>query len=373
MDLLAQYQTERDGLVAVIDRTLDIEGRDLSDVEQRSITDARSRIEAIDAQIALVSGALQTRDAGADLTRMLNRADRRDAAPVAETRSWGDQFVSNGVFEEYRGRGTSPMVGVETRALPTGLSDVADVLAPAQRVNVAPSFMTPLLDAIGTIDVSGNSIEVVTWSKVGGAAKVAEKSPKPGIEYVPAVVPHVLDTIAGYTQLTRQLIEDAPAVRSAIDTELRRDVIRKMESEAAAALVAATLPTATSTVSLLAAIRAGVGKVQAEGYVPNVVILNPADWADMDIDVFGGTLAGPVVGQRFWGLTPIAANSQPAGTATVGDLSAGVQRYARTGVNLYVTDSHAETFLSNVFTLLAEARAKTVVTRPAALVECSKV
>jgi len=105
--------------------------------------------------------------------------------------------------------------------------------------------------------------------------------------------------------------------------------------------------------------------------MPSAVILNPADWAELDIEVFTNNHSGPVVGQRFWGLTPIAANSQPVGTATVGDMSAGVQRYARTGVNLYITDSHAETFLSNVFTLLAEARARTIVTRPQALVECT--
>jgi hypothetical protein len=234
--------------------------------------------------------------------------------------------------------------------------------------------MTPLIDAIGSIPVSQNGIEVVKWVKAaGGAAKVAEKAPKPSVEFEPSVVPYTLDTIAGYTQLTRQMIEDAPAVRAAIDLELRRDVALKMEAEAAAALVAATLPTATSSVSLLAAIRKGVGVVQAEGYFPNAVILNPADWADMDLDVFAGTSAGGTpIQQRFWSLTPIAANSQPAGTATVADLSAGVQHYRRSGISLYVTDSHGDTFLANVFTLLAEARAKTIVTRPAALVECSK-
>jgi hypothetical protein len=373
--LLEQYQSERDGLVAVLDRTLEgVEGRDLSDIEQRSVTDARTRIEALDEQIKLVSGAIQTRNAGADLTSMLNRAERRDRIEVVEHRSMGEQFVASDVFSGYQARGTSARFQIEERALPTGLAEISDLLPQKARVDASAPTMTPLIDAIGSIPVSQNGIEVVKWVKAaGGAAKVAEKAPKPSVEFEPSVVPYTLDTIAGYTQLTRQMIEDAPAVRAAIDLELRRDVALKMEAEAAAALVAATLPTATSSVSLLAAIRKGVGVVQAEGYFPNAVILNPADWADMDLDVFAGTSAGGTpIQQRFWSLTPIAANSQPAGTATVADLSAGVQHYRRSGISLYVTDSHADTFLANVFTLLAEARAKTIVTRPAALVECSK-
>jgi hypothetical protein len=93
----------------------------------------------------------------------------------------------------------------------------------------------------------------------------------------------------------------------------------------------------------------------------------------MDVIIFNGSVANAAVAQQgFWGLTPIAAASQPEGTATVGDFSAGVQRYQRTGTSLYITDSHGDTFLSNVFTVLAEQRALTVVTRPDALVECSK-
>jgi hypothetical protein len=174
--------------------------------------------------------------------------------------------------------------------------------------------------------------------------------------------------IAAYTQLTRQLIEDQPAVRSLIDNELRREIAREEEEHAAAVLAAATLPTASGD-DLLSGIRVGIGTVQAAGYSPNAVLLNPADYADMDVAVMGATLLGPVIRQSFWGLTPLAANSQPVGTATVGDFRSGVQRFYRSQISLFVTDSHADTFLTNVFTLLAERRSLTAVVRPAALVE----
>lgn len=368
--ILERLTAERAEIEQFVTRTLEgVEGRDLSDAELRTIETSKTRISEIDAQIAPLQSFMEARNAAADLTRLVGRSEQR--AQVAETRSMGEQFVASDIFSDYRGRGTSSRFQIEERALPTGLADISGVLPPKARVDATAPTSTPLIDAIGSVPVSQNGIEVVVWSKVGGSAKVAEKAPKPSVEFVPTVTPYTLDTIAGYTQLTRQLMEDAPAVRGLIDTELRRDVALKMEAEAAAALVAATLPTAEGA-TLLASIRKGVGVVQAAGYNPNAVILNPSDWADLDIDVFSGTLAGAVVGQRFWGLTPIASAAQPEGTATVGDMSAGVQHYRRSGISLYVTDSHGDTFLSNVFTLLAEARAKTIVTRPAALVECAK-
>ena len=132
------------------------------------------------------------------------------------------------------------------------------------------------------------------------------------------MTPATLEMIATYTQLDPAADRGLPAVRSLIDSELRREIAREEEEHAAAALVAATLPTASGD-DLLSAIRVGIGTVQAAGYSPNAVLLNPADYADLDIAVMGATLLGPAIRQNFWGLTPIPANSQPAGTATVGD------------------------------------------------------
>src|SRR5690606_36223965 len=209
----------------------------------------------------------------------------------------------------------------------------------------------------------------VSWSITsGGAAVVPEKSPKPAIEFAPSVTSDSLDNIAAYTQLTRQLIEDAPSVRDMINGELVREILRKEEEEVASAIGGATLTSAGGE-DLLAAIRVGVGTVQSAGYSPNAVLLNPADWADLDNTVMGGTLNGPVIRANFWGLTPIPSTVQAAGTAIVGDFRTAVTQFYRSQVALYITDSHAETFLSNVFTLLAERRSLAAVVRPQALVE----
>jgi hypothetical protein len=220
--------------------------------------------------------------------------------------SWGEAFVRSSEFTEYRGRGMSGRFELDTgrwqeRALPTGISDlIAGGLHP-QATTVAvqpPAPPTPLLDNVSQVQVTGNAVEFVVWAKVaGGAAVVPEKGPKPSIEYGPSVTSDTLDTIAGYTKLTRQLIEDYASVRDYIDGELRREVYMKEESEAVAALNAAhaAIPDVTGE-DLLASIRVGIADVQSRGYNPTAVMLNPADWAALDNVILGATLNGPQSG-----------------------------------------------------------------------------
>jgi hypothetical protein len=334
-----------------------------------SLMNARAAADQLDGRIAKAAQAAQARQRQAEQAPVQTR----------QSTSWGEAFIRSEEFTSYRGRGSSAQYyldadEIQTRALPTGMSDLVAAGLTAAKYQVdttAPAAPTPLMDNVTQVQVSGNAIEYIAWTKkAGGAAKVAEKAAKPSAEWGPTVTPTTLDNFAVYTQLTRQLIEDFYAVRSLIDGELRRDVARAEEADATAVLAAAaaTIPDVTNA-DLLASIRIGIGTVEAAGYTPTAVLLNPADWAEMDVAIMGGTLRGPTTNQTFWGLTPIPSTSQAAGTAVVGDFRSAIQHYYRSQIALYITDSHADTFLSNVFTLLAERRSKTVVVRPMALVE----
>jgi HK97 family phage major capsid protein len=217
---------------------------------------------------------------------------------------------------------------------------------------------------------------VVEWVVVAGDPKaqvVAEGVAKPEatLTFTPVSAP--LDTLAHWVQITRQALEDATYIRSVIEGKLRRGVTLAIVDQIQAAIVAATVPTATVPVGgdLIDAIRIGVGTVQSNGYNPNAVILNPADWAALDIAVMGGTLNGPTVGTNFWGLTPIASTLQAAGTALVGDFKSGVTWFDRNVSSVFISDSHADLFIRNTLVILAETRGKAAVPEPLALCECS--
>ena len=380
-DLLEKRSSLDEQLETINDRAA-AETRALTEPERESAEDLRKRIGIIDERLS--DHVAQAEARRAHQTRMgkleRRRADvpeQRTGSPQQEFTSPGRAFIESEEFRSYPGRGqgrafeVQDFLGLEQRALITTASLAIPKFVWAPVEPVAP--VSPLLEVIGTVSVSSGSVE---WVEVGAdpvAAIVAEGLAKP--EATIAITPKsaALDTIAHWVQITRQAMDDATYIRSLIETKLRRGLLRKVESEVAVALAAATLPTASVAAggNLLSAIRVGVGTVQAAGYNPNAVVLNPADFAALDIAVMGGTLNGPTMGSNFWGLRPVAVASQPAGTATVGDFATGVVWFDRGVSDVFVTDSHAAFFISNILVILAETSGKAAVPEPGALCECT--
>lgn len=355
--------------------------RDLSETERASMTGWQTRCGEIDAQLTEYNAQAESARAYAALRSQLATAGEGSLDPPRptplETRSAGQLFVQSDAFLTYMGHGQSGRVDVagymDTRAaiLTTNL-----VIPHAVHPPVEARSSSPLLDVCGRVLVSSG---VVDWVEIGGdptAAVVAEGAAKPEATLTMTPKSSALDTLAHWVQITRQALDDAVYIQSLIESKLRRGLLNKAEADMAAAIDASTA-VQTATVSLAAggkllhAIRQGVGKVQAAGYNPNAVALNPTDFAALDVDVMGATDAGPRISQDFWGLTPVAAAAIPAGKAYVGDFQVGATLFDRGVTSVFVSDSHASLFISNILVILAEARLKSAVTEPLALCECT--
>ena len=218
------------------------------------------------------------------------------------------------------------------------------------------------------------SIEYYYWQpETGMASEVAEGALKPEapIQGVLKAVP--VSTYAWWKPITRQALDDVPMVRTIVDTQLRRGVIRKINAEAAAALAADLNIPAFGTPAdlLLESLRVGLGMVDEAGYGANAVLLNALDWAALDMTILPVSRDGANVSNVFWGLRAVAVPQIPKGTAYVGDFAEGMTFFDRQQTQLIMTDSHADNFIRNVLVLLAEARGKVVVSNAACLVKCA--
>lgn len=343
-------------------------------------TALEERASGLDNQIENLARLMGQQDAADALDGRLSRtATQQNQQANAETRSVGEQFVNSDVWRDYRGRGTSARYECEwttqTRALPHTIASLGDALSVPIVSLAAPDPAPSLVALTNVVNVSSNSIDYITYALVAGAAAVvAEKASKPELEWAPTVSSSSLDTIAGRTSFTRQLAEDAAAVVSYLNGELQREVVKKVEAEARAAIGAATLPTVAgpdAASGMLGAVRAGAAAVESAGFTPNAFLATAADLVAMDLAVMSTAGTGPNRTNAYWGLTPIVDPGGTDGTVVVGDFKAGVQHFRRNTVSLYVTDSHGTHFAENILDALAEQRCKTVVTRPAALVEAT--
>ena len=389
--MLTYLQRLHDERVRLTDRISQIgeaaatEDRSTTDGEKAELGRIETRIAEIDPELKRWNDDAESARAFAALTSRIEsnrepeaRGPSRNGNQPVEYTTWGQRFVDSDQFRAYNGRGQSAVVELEgfleVRAAITtaNLAIPHFVLPPVEYRSSAP-----LLEVCGRVMVSTG---VVDWVEIGGdplAAVVPEGTAKPEAAFTVTPKTSTLDTLAHWVQITRQALEDATYIRSIIENKLRRGLLNKAETDMAAAIDASTaVQTATATVAqggLLAAIRVGIGKVEAAGFVPNAVALNPADYAALDIAVMNVANQTPAQQQTFWGMTPVAAAAIPAGKAYVGDFQAGATLFDRGVTNVFLSDSHASLFISNILVILAEARLKSAVTEPLALCECTSI
>lgn len=356
------------------------EDRDLTDKERAEISDYQTRCAELDEQIGEHNGQVESQRSYADLLTAIEKhgeqrqpqgGPARRSAPV-ETTSLGKAFVESEQFRSYTGHGASARYQIEdyleTRAviMTSGLSIPPTVLPPIEQ-----QYQPTLVQLVNHVRVSSGT---VSWVVVGPdpvAAVVAEGAPKPeaAVTFTPATA--ALDTLAHWYQITRQALEDASYMQSLLEGKLRRGLAKKIDQDIAALIGGITAP-ATVNADINIGIRQAVGVIEGNGYTPNAFLINPADLALLDVNAAespGGSPARRTT--TYWGLTPIPVAGVAPGSSYVGDFQSGVTLFDRGVTDVFVTDSHASLFISNVLVILAETRVKSVIDEPNALCKVS--
>lgn len=382
---LERLQRERESLIQTATGMANAAAeadRDLTETEQATLANMQARGAEIDAQLMTYSSQLDSQRAYASLRLRLGDVGDNDThlsggsavtsgRPVqSDSRSWGEQVVSSGILDGYDGHGRSGTVslpGVLTRAAidPIMLADLPPAYLPHHIVEVTgPSQLFPLLGLVSTETVSVNSVDFITWepNPVPAAAVVPEGALKPAMDVIANVISKTLDTYAGWKAVTRQALEDFPRIQSIVEGKLRTSLLASAHAAIAALLNAAGPSTGDGAGNLSAAIRVAVGELQAKGYNPNAVALNPNDWATLDVSAMGLFNPGGT-----WGLTPVAVPELAPGTTVVGDFKSAITLFDRGQTSVFVTDSHADFFLRNQLVILAEARMLAAAVEPLAM------
>ena len=362
--------------------------RDLTDDERATFDSIVARLAFLDGEIKRLTdaeqgaakfveiyGAHQEAEAAAAAAR---EREQGQAPPRTEERgkSWGQRFVESDQFKAYSGHGSSQPYKIEGRFLEERADIDTSIGTPPQYWSGPrdPALRVPLFDVVGVVPTTMGSVEYYYWQpETGMASEVAEGALKPEAPIEGKLLAVPMSTYAWWKGITRQALDDVPMVRTIVDTQLRRGVVRKINAEAAVALAADTnIPVfGTGASVLLESLRVGLGMVDEAGYSANAVLLNALDWAALDMTILPVSRDGANVSTVFWGLRAVAVPQIPRGTAYVGDFAEGMTFFDRNQVSVMMTDTHADYFLRNKLVLLAEARGKVVVSNAACLVKCA--
>lgn len=370
--LIDRHSTQLDDIVAQMQVILEQEDR--SDAADANLKTLEEQAQQIRARLEEAVRVEEIRKSGSDLMSRQVRARARAATDEVETRSPGAVFTESRAFADYRGHGQTAPVTVpmlQTRGTLLTSTDLGDNPRPERVQGFEAPTRTTLWDILTKVTVSSGSVEYPVYSHGSNAPTVAEGALKPEMTWTMDMVEKTIPKVAHHYAYSREFAQDKPAVKSMIDGELVNGVRRKLNIDAAAAIAAVGTTPATGA-NLLEAIRNAQAKVEGieDGYAADTLLINPADAAKIDLSLLSATVEGARYGFPVWGLRVVKSNKVTAGTPLVLDSSA-VVAYVRTGVEVFVTDSHADYFLKNVLVAVAEARALTVVQRPDLVVPAS--
>ena len=174
----------------------------------------------------------------------------------------------------------------------------------------------PLFDVVGVVPTTMGSVEYYYWQpETGMASEVAEGALKPEAPIEGKLLAVPMSTYAWWKGITRQALDDVPMVRTIVDTQLRRGVVRKINAEAAVALAAdANIPVyGTGASVLLESLRVGLGMVDEAGYSANAVLLNALDWAALDMTILPVTGTARTCRRCFGGCARSPSRRSPGG------------------------------------------------------------
>lgn len=237
------------------------------------------------------------------------------------------------------------------------------VLAPLRLLSVLPSRQT-----------GSNSVEFVQLNATGDAAEqIKEGDEKAEIEFSGALRTSNIVTIAAHTTASKQILMDQAALGQQVDRVIRHKVFARLEDQlingpgGEGRILGLRLQAEAFAPAIgeTPADRIGEALVTMsnEGYMPNLVLMNPMDWFriqltrknDEDDEYVFGSPTMPVP-PSLWNSRIVTNPSLAAGEAMVIDTSF-VTVLDREQMSVSATNTHADYFIRNLVKILGELRA----------------
>lgn len=393
MNLIDRLRAQRDTIRAQCNEILNRyeqsdEPAEFSAVDEANLTDLTAQATALDARIEQLAQQELAAIAAARVDQQLNaaRGTSRGSEPgngihqprsndTSESLADLPELIAASALADYDGNGDAVMQTTLT-VIPS-IDVKGNPLAPANRIADAaiPTGSTPILDSIGYEPISTGS---ATWLEfpiaAPEAADVAEDKPIAEVAYPPVVKSAGLQKFGSNIPLTEEAISDNPRLVAIVQSQLVRGVRKHAEKTAAGVIVTGLADNpykVAQDTSLINAIRVGIATVQESEFDATRVLLNPYDWAAMDIDLVQKTLRGLMRDTDIWALQVIPSYMVAKGAAYVGDFQIGVKFLDRRDFSVAVSESHGDDFVNDRYRIKARQRGRVVIERPEAIVKCT--
>ena len=318
------------------------------------------------------------------VTELTQKMDTTFARGEPSEKSAAQQFVESAEFKQLVS-GQREKARLEVKN--TVLSGSTTVF-PEQRPGIIPGDFRPLTirELFNAVPVSTNmvnSLREAGWTNSAREVSQGASKPESDITFEQYNVP--IETVAHTIKMSKQLLEDAPAVVTYIQTRLRDGLAQRIDAQLLngngttpniSGLTDSgnfTAYTPTSSDLLVDAINRARYQLWAIGRVPDTAIVNPADWGELERTREGtGTGAylygppGSMASMNPFGVRIVLSNNMTQGSFLIAALGESATLFNRTSAVIelgYVNDD----FQKNLITARCEERLGLGVERPSGI------
>ncbi len=250
-----------------------------------------------------------------------------------------------------------------------------------------PERQLTIRDLVMPGQTSSSSIEYVKETGfTNNAAPVAETTAKPYSDLTFDMTSSPVRVLAHLFKASRQILDDAPALRSYIDGRARYGLRFVEENQllngsGTGQNLHGLVPQATAFNPAFSAadetaidrLRLAVLQVVLAEYPATAFVLNPIDWAKIELtkDAGGNYIIGNPQGSltpTLWNLPVVSTQAMAAGEFLTGAFSFAAQIFDRMDIEVLLSSENVDDFEKNLFTIRAEERLAFAVYRPESFV-----
>jgi len=327
-------------------------------------------------------------------------ADGYKGGQKEREKTWGEELTTSEAFDSFRaGNSGKARLNVQNNTIigeEGSPQEPADTLVPADRLpGIVPGAfrMLNVLDFVPMGTTNSNAIEYtreLSWTN--DAAETAEGGSKPESDLTFELVNEPVRTIAHWIKVSKQVLDDAPALQSYVDRRLRHGVRKRLQEqvlkgngtspniEGLSSTNKSTAFSPTTGDNQFDTLNRAKYAVIASDYSPDFIILNPADWGSMERLKVGSSDDRYLVASAnaavsylnngltpmVWGMPVVVSNDVASGKFYLGS-SAAMQLFMRQGAVVEMYEQDDTNVQKNLITVRAELRAALAGFRPAAI------
>lgn len=361
--------------------------------EMKNLGDATAETKANADKALMELGGLK-----AALGDLEQKMARRGESDIIDEHKSAGQFVVEAdevkamlaQGERWRGK-----VNLEVKAITSansGGSPTGSSLLPAQRVPgiiEIPRRRLTIRDLLAQGRMTAATLDYAKENVVtNAAATVAEGAAKPESNITYTMATATARVIAHWIAASKQILSDAPALQSMIDSRLRYGLAQVEETQilmgdGTGQNLLGLVPQATAYAPPIAEptgftkidrMRHALLQVALAEYPADGIVMNPIDWATIEElkDTQGRYIIGNpqgTIAPTLWGQPVLATQAMTVNTWLVGSFQMAAQIWDRWDATVLISTENVDNFIKNMVTILAEERLALAVYRPAALVK----